>query len=234
VVRIPIRWLAAAALLALAGPAAAGALEIGPTTVQMIGPERTATIRIKNIGDAETTVQARTVDWAQPQGQDVYTPSTTLLVSPPLVKLKPGESQVLRLVVEQTPPQAQEKSYRLILDEIPNPESINGAGVRESVRALVPVFITASTSSRPKLKWSATRSGDGVVLTAANDGAMRERLVDLNLKANGAAVGPPMEGYVLSHGSRSWTVPAPASVTSLSASAEGGFGTVQADVPIGP
>lgn len=232
--RIPfVRLAAAALLLAMAGPAAAGALEIGPTTVQMIGPERTATLRIKNIADGDTTVQVRAVDWTQDQGKDVYTPSTTLLASPPLVKLKPGESQVIRLVIERTPPQPQEKAYRVILDEIPNPQEVNGAAVHQSIRALVPVFITSSTSARPNLKWSATRSGDGVVLTAANEGAMRERLIDLTLSANGAAVGPPMEGYVLSHASRSWTVTAPAAVTSLSASAEGGFGTVKADVPVG-
>jgi P pilus assembly chaperone PapD len=73
-----------------------------------------------------------------------------------------------------------------------------------------------------------------VVLTAANDGATRERLVGLTLTANGAQVGPPLDGYILSKASRSWKVAAPASVTSLSAAAEGGFGTVQADVPIGP
>jgi fimbrial chaperone protein len=223
-----------AALLALAGPAAAGSLEIGPTSVQMIGPERTSTIRIKNIADADTTVQVRTVDWTQQSGQDVYTPSTTLLASPPLIKLKPGESQVIRLVIERTPAQPQEKAYRLILDEIPNPGEVNGAAVHQSLRALVPIFITPSTSARPRLTWSATRSGDGVVLTAANNGATRERLVGLTVNGNGAQIGPPLDGYILSNASHSWTVAVPASVTSLTASGEGGYGTVQANVPIGP
>jgi fimbrial chaperone protein len=234
---LPIGAATAAASLLLGAQAiAAGAVGISPTTVQMIGPERTATITVKNIGDAETSIQVRTVDWSQPQGQDVYAPSATLLASPPLVKLAPGASQVVRLVVEQTPPSAEEKPYRLILDEIPSSPATQGASVTATIRALVPVFITASTRSRPSLRWSAARADSGIVLTANNDGPMRERLVDLTVSADGVPLGAtPPEGYVLSHASRTWTVTgAPATAKSLKISGEGGFGTVKADVPIGP
>jgi fimbrial chaperone protein len=223
------------AALALSSPALAGALEIGPTTVQMIGPERAGTITVKNVGDAATNIQVRTVDWTQVNGDDVYTPSTTLAASPPLIKLGPGESQVVRLIVRGTPAAPTEKAYRLILDEVASEKTINGAGVHTTIRALVPVFITPSLAARPNLRWSATRSNGAVVLAASNEGATRERLINLKVTAGGVAAPDTLEGYVLSHQTRSWALPSIApTATSLSTAAEGGYGTVQANVPVSP
>ncbi|GAA0644192.1 fimbrial biogenesis chaperone [Brevundimonas lenta] len=226
--------IAAAVLVAF--PVAAGSLEIGPIRVQMIGPERTATLTIRNVDSAATNVQIRTVDWSQPNGIDDYSPSAVLLASPPLVTLGPGESQVIRLVVEHMPDSPRERAFRLILDEIPPQQEASATGVQTAIRALVPVFVTPSTASRPSLRWTAVRSGDGVVLTAINDGDTRERLIDLQVTVNGQpVVDAPLEGYVLSGGSRAWTLTSGAAqAASLAVSAEGEYGTVQANVPVTP
>ncbi|RJF85791.1 molecular chaperone [Sphingomonas cavernae] len=222
-----------AALLVTATPLSAGSLEIGPTRVQMIGPERTATLTIRNVDSAPSNIQVRTVDWSQPEGADLYAPSKQLLASPPMVTLAPGESQVIRLVVEDLPKVPGETAFRLILDEIRPQRAEGGAGVQAALRALVPVFVTPSTQSRPKLRWTAARSGQNVLLTAHNDGDARDRLVNLNVTAGGKAVGDPLEGYVLSRARRSWTLAAVPAATSLRVAAEGDYGAVQADVPIG-
>lgn len=228
--------LAVAAALLTAFPAAAGSLEIGPIRLQMIGPERTATLTIRNVDSAPVTVQIRTVDWTQPQGEDVYTPSALMLVSPPLVTLAPGESQVIRVVVEHLPEARSERAFRLILDELPAERQVDAAGVQTAIRALVPVFITPSVDARPSLSWSATRSGDHVVLAASNSGASRDRLTNLQVSANGQAVNDvALDGYVLSGGVRTWHLPpGSAGASSLRVSAEGEFGTVEADVPVTP
>lgn len=228
--------LAVAAALFAAAPAAAGSLEIGPIRLQMIGPERTATLTIRNVDSAPVTVQIRTVDWTQPNGEDVYTPSALMLVSPPLVTLGPGESQVVRVVIENLPEARAERAFRLILDELPPQPSANATGVQTAIRALVPVFVTPSTASRPSLSWSAARSGDQLVVTAVNQGDARDRLINLSVAGDGQALNPyALDGYVLAGGSRSWTLPpGSAQAGAITISAEGEYGTVEANVPVTP
>ncbi|KQW82298.1 fimbrial biogenesis chaperone [Brevundimonas sp. Root1279] len=237
-----LRALAGLALAAFlvatapAAPAIAGSLEIGPIRLQMIGPERTATLTIRNVDSAPVTVQIRTVDWTQPNGEDVYTPSALMLVSPPLVTLAPGESQVVRVVIENLPEAPTERAFRLILDELPPEPNANATGVQTAIRALVPVFVTPSTAARPNLSWSAIRSGDQLVVTAANRGDSRDRLINLSVAADGQALNPyALDGYVLAGGSRSWTLPAgSAQAGAITISAEGEYGTVEANVPVTP
>lgn len=226
--------LAAAGVMALAPHAFAGSIEVGPILVQMVGAERTATLTVTNASAEAESLQVRTVEWSQGPDGDVYTPSQALIASPPLVELKAGESQTVRLVLEGVSDNRAERSYRVILDEIPGPRETPGAGVKTTIRVLVPVFLTPSLSARAKLNWSAARTPQGLVVTARNDGESRERLTDLRFEAGGQALGQPAGGYVLSHASRAWTLPgAPAGASALTAAADGANGAVQAHVPIG-
>lgn len=225
----------AAAFAAVTAPAVAGSIEIGPTRLQMIGPERTATLTIRNVDTSPTNVQVRTVDWSQPNGADSYTPSTMLIVSPPIVTLGAGDTQVIRVVIENLPAGKSEAAFRLILDEIPVQHAGDGAGVQTALRALVPVFVTPSTQSRPSLRWTAARDGADLILTAQNDGDTRDRLLNVKVSAGGRAIGnAPLEGYVLSRSSRTWRLPGATAVTSVTVEGEGDFGEVRADVPIRP
>lgn len=228
--------LAVAAALLTAAPAAAGSLEIGPIRLQMIGPERTATLTIRNVDSAPATVQIRTVDWSQPNGEDVYTPSAVMVVSPPLVTLAPGESQVVRVVVEHLPDAQSERAFRLIFDELPPQREADNTGVQTAIRALVPVFITPSTEARPNVTWRARRSGEQLVITATNQGYTRERLINLNVTSDGQTLNSyALDGYVLAGGNRSWTLPVSSARSGLvTVSAEGEYGTVEANVPVSP
>jgi fimbrial chaperone protein len=233
---MPVRFLSLlAASACLVAPAAlASSLQIGPIRVQMIGPERTSTLTLRNSGPDPMTVQIRAIDWTQADVGDNPQPSATLLVSPPLVTLNSGESQVVRVVAENVPAGPNERAYRLILDEIPRQRSGTGTGVQTTLRALVPVFITPSTRSRSNLRWNAVREGNVIRLTARNDGQARDKLVATRVSAAGTELSDPPNGYVLSGTSRTWTLPAPAgAATSLRISAEGEFGAIEADVPIG-
>jgi fimbrial chaperone protein len=225
----------AAVLIAASAPARTGSLEVGPIRMQMFGPERTATLNVRNTDTAPVSVQIRTVDWTQPSGSDLYTPSSALIVSPPLVTLAPGESQVVRVVIENMPEAPTERAFRLILDEIPSTSNALPTGVATTLRILVPVFVTPSTQSRASLRWSATQADGQLTLTANNQGAARERLVNLQLSGGGRPIGDPLEGYVLAGGQRVWTVDTGGvAVNALTVSAEGEYGTVEANVPVTP
>lgn len=223
-----------AALLA-SSSALADSIEIGPTRLQMVGPERTTTLTIRNSNDTPADIQVRAMDWSQADGTDQYAASTVLLASPPQVSLAPGESQVIRVVVENLPAGDRERAFRLVIDQIPSDQSPSGAGVRTAVRALVPVFVTTAMTDRPNLHWTAVRSGTTVTLTAVNDGAAHERLIGAALSAAGQPVGDRLEGYVLAGAQRIWTIEGvPGETQSLTIAGEGEFGEVRADVPLAP
>jgi fimbrial chaperone protein len=225
--------LAAIAAMALQSPAAAASLQVGPTVIQLLGTERTATVTVRNLADTEAMVQVRTVDWTQSNGQDVYAPSTTLLASPPLIKLAAGEAQVVRLVVEGTPSILSERAYRLIFDELPDNAAVQGAGVKTSLRVTAPVFLSKAVKASPEVRWTATRAPGAVILTAHNAGSARERL--MAVKTSIGAGGGALEGYVLSGASRSWTLRnPPADASQVRVSGEGNAGAFDTIVPLSP
>nr|WP_303649704.1 fimbria/pilus periplasmic chaperone [Asticcacaulis machinosus] len=217
--------------------AVAGSLEIGPTRIQLMGQERTSTLTIRNTSDSPANIQVRTFDWSQAEGTDSLKPSAALLASPGLATLKPGESQVIRVVVPSTVSASKgEVSYRLVLDEIPDNNPTQDMGVRQVVRVLVPVFITASSAARPKIVWTATRTADTITLTATNTGTTRERLTNVRLTGDDGDIGQgAIEGYVLSGAERRWYIQVGAvPIKFLKLAGEGDFGSVEADVPVIP
>jgi fimbrial chaperone protein len=228
---------AAVALMALAlgagSSAQAGSVELSPITLQMVGKERTTVLRVRNTEAQPITLQLRAVDWTQPNGEDVYTPSQTLAVSPPVFTLKPGETQTVRVVVEGVTAVAAEMAFRLILDQIPESHLKGEAGVVVPIRVLLPVFLTPSATSRPKLTWQLSASPSGGVLTARNLGASRERLTSLKVTSGATEVAGEqgLSGYVLAGSSRTWALSGAGGGTAkVSVSGEGLFTPIKADV----
>lgn len=219
---------------ALPAAALAGSLQVGPISIGMVGKERTSTVTVRNPGAEPMNVQVRTVDWSQPNGEDSYAPSSTLVASPPTFVVPAGQSQVVRVVITNTESSANERAWRLIFDELPPPRSAGATGVSVPIRILVPVFLTPSLTARPALKWQAARSGPGVKVTVANTGPVHERLMGLSVSSGGAAVsGPdPLYGYVLAGSSRSWSLKGGGTATSLSAKGQGVYGPVKADLRV--
>ncbi|MCR5877509.1 molecular chaperone [Phenylobacterium sp. J367] len=224
----------AASTLAIAPAAQAASLEIGPVNVSLIGRERTATVQVRNPGTEPLNVQIRPVDWTQADGQDVHTPSETLVVSPPFFTVAPGQAQTVRLVVNLPKTPTTERAWRLIIDELPPAKAGGVAGVVVPIRALVPVFLAPSLAARPKLAWSATSQDGQLRLNVANSGPVHERLIGLQLTSGGKPVGgpDPLFGYVLSGTSRTWSVPAAGAEGAVSLRGDGAFGPVKADVAV--
>ena len=126
-----------------------------------------------------------------------------------------------------------ERAFRLVIDEVPNTAVQPSTGLQTTLRILSPVFLAPSTESRPRMKWSAARSADGVVLTARNDGEAHERLSEIKVAADDQVVaeGTAFGGYVLARSSRSWTLPGTVSGEAVISGA-GAFGPIDARVAI--
>ena len=130
-----------ASFLSLSAPLFAGQLTIAPLTMTMAPTQPNATYKLTNGLDQESFYQIQLFAWEQEDGQTRLLKQDDLLVTPP-VTLIPGNSEQLVRIIRQRPtPSDTEKSYRLIVSEVPDTESPQGANLKVLLRMSLPVFV---------------------------------------------------------------------------------------------
>ena len=118
----------------------------------------------------------------------------------------------MRLVRASREPAAIEKSYRLVIDEIPDPSTPAVNGVVLRLRYSVPVFVAGATPEpRPELSWRAAREGKEWVLSLNNTGTRYAQVASLQVLDSGGkpvAEVDGLVGYALAQRQRQWRIPA--------------------------
>lgn len=187
---------------------AANSLMIWPIDPAINPDDKASELWLENRGNASTIMQVRIFDWQQVSGKDQYQTQQQVVASPPMVRLEPGQKQLVRLI-KQTPPAAgQEKAYRVVLDEIPTPRTPgeNQAGLNFQMRYSVPLFVYGDgltrDSARADLRWHTISSGGKRWLELTNRGNGHARLSNVTL--GGRALGNGLFGYVLANSSNRW------------------------------
>lgn len=121
---------------------AAASWRVSPIRLDFDQKTRSGVVTITNDGDASVSLQIKAFLWTQDeQGKDRYEESNDLVFFPRIMTLRAGDSRVLRAGI-QVPATSQEKSYRLFVEEIPEPRSDSGAVVAIAIRFGIPVFVT--------------------------------------------------------------------------------------------
>jgi fimbrial chaperone protein len=226
-----------AVVLFLAGNAAgAQNLSVLPVNVFLQPGQRTATLSVTNSGTKPTSIQVRAYDWSQKDDQDQLTASNVVVVSPPLVTIAPASTQVVRLILRQTPA-GSEATYRLILDQIPGPGE---PGVVQMVlRFSIPVFAMPAAKAAPQVQLHIERDDGKLFLVGVNTGQSHEALRDIavitsdgrKLNAN-----PRVSPYLLAGVTRRWELDAqgytPQPGESLKLTAHGVAGAIDEQVGV--
>lgn len=207
---MPIRAAIAACLLALtcAGVAAAS-LQISPVSITFRAGQGASAITLQNQGDAPVYGQVRAFAWTQRDGEDVLTETTDLVVSPPIIEIGPRATQMIRLILKPGAPAATERSFRLLIDEVPRGDNAE-SGVNIRLRYSVPVFAVPAGDPAPVLAWNVFRQDGNWMLRVANGGGLHAQLGATTLRN---AAGTEMDvskgllGYVLAGQQRTWKLP---------------------------
>lgn len=149
-------------------PASGQGLAVTPTVVLIQPRQSAATLTITNHEDHRISFQIRGYSWRQDShGNDSLEPSDDLVASPPIASIEPGASQLVRLILRQSP-QARESSYRILFDQLPPPHQ---AGlVRILLRLSIPVFAEPPTQIVPRVHWRIANEDGRSWLIASNDG----------------------------------------------------------------
>lgn len=188
----------------------AASLRISPTTIEFQAEQNSQTLSILNQSSEVTTVQARIFKWTQEQGRDVLTPSNDIVVSPPVISLNSATSYNYRVVNLDKTPVKDERSYRLILDELPKPIDPRKPpqGLSVLMRISLPVFIT-NKDEMQQIAWKIETKSEKTVLTVINQGGRRAlldnvKVIDLTDNKEYEMPISTVNGYVLVGKERSY------------------------------
>lgn len=206
---IYVAALAAMVVFAVPNIATADSLEVSPTTVTL-GAHHAGVINVVNRGDKPIVAQVEAFDWQQSDGKDQLDPSKTLQVSPPMVHLKAGEKQIVRLRATSKGTSKDEQAFRVVVSELPSPSSKVVDGVRMLLQFKLPVFVGGKEHMPRQLTWHATSAGNDLILQVINGGSKHVKLAKLHVVAptgQNLTIEPESFYYVLPGAAWEWKIP---------------------------
>ena len=201
--------------------AVAGGLQVSPISLSLQARESASGLTLSNSSDEVINAQVRVYQWSQDDKGDQLTPSRGLLASPPMIELKAGEKQLIRIIRAKAPPQgtgAVEAAYRIMVNEIPVKPVNQTTGLQFALSYSLPVFVqpVGVVKTSPQLQWSTHLQADGkeVTLRVSNTGNGHAQLAGLsfiNTAGNSTDINPGLLGYVLPGATMNWTLKIPPS-----------------------
>ncbi|TAM82360.1 MAG: molecular chaperone [Candidimonas sp.] len=195
--------LGIAAAFFVPGPARAAGLQISPISITIPIKERSGEVWLRNTSDAVLQAQVRVYRWSQADGKDVLTPAKDMVASPPMAQVAANGQQLVRLVRvgDSMAPSANERCYRLLVDELPiRPANEPKVGLNFVFRYSLPVFIAGTAAPKAVLQWRVEASGATAWLVVRNSGTAHAQLADITFTPPGGkavAAVPGLAGYVL-------------------------------------
>jgi fimbrial chaperone protein len=186
----------------------AQSLSVLPVNILLGAGEKATSLTVTNQGTTKTSIQIRTYAWSQENGEDKLTDSDNVIASPPIVSIAPGASQVIRLVLRQSP-QGREATYRILLDQIPPPGE--PGIVHVVLRLSIPIFAQPATTASPKVQFHLETDTGRIFLVGTNNGLGHEAVRDFDLVTSDGRKLKPAAGsspYILAGATRRWTITA--------------------------
>lgn len=209
---------AVALVVSLLAPFACGAAEfsVSPIRLHLEPGARSAAVTVSNDDVRPLRMQLRLVRWTQDaDGVDVHQDSDELVYFPRMMSVPPGEKRLVRVGLK-TPAGATERSYRLYLDELPEPaEGARPAasGVSFTIRFALPVFLPAAIAAKQSGAIESLTLRDGKLRVAVrNSGNRNFRIASVAARSPAGFVAEAPGWYLLAGASRVHTIEIPPEV----------------------
>ena len=208
-------------LILFSSGAMASGLQVSPISLSLQARENASGLTLSNSSDEAISAQVRIYQWSQDETGDQLTPSRGLLASPPMIKLNPGDKQLVRIIRAKAPPQgagAVEDSYRIFVNELPIKSAIQKTGLQFALSYSLPVFVqpVGIVKTAPQLQWRYSLLPDSkqIKLSISNSGNGHAKLIDLSVvgaAGNSVNIHQGLLGYVLPDATMNWTLKIPPS-----------------------
>jgi fimbrial chaperone protein len=194
--------------LACMAPAIAGRFSVAPIRVDFGGGVRIGAVTVTSEDDHPLVFRNTPSIWTQnADGVDVYTPTSDLVVTPPLLRVEAGEPRIVRIGTLREPGDI-ERSYRVFLEEQApaNPEGGN-ATIAVVIKFGVPVFVAPRTERIAGSAEIVERKPGRITLQVKNTGNVHFNVETIT--ANGVAVKEVSSWYVLPGATRRYDLAIP-------------------------
>ncbi|WP_278492762.1 fimbrial biogenesis chaperone [Acinetobacter gyllenbergii] len=199
-------------LLSLPSLLNAASIRLSPVSIEILADQAASSISLYNQSNESTDLQVRVFEWSQNAGQDQLLPTDEIAISPPFLKLQPNDSYNLRVVRINPGPVSGEKTYRIIIDELPKPVDSRKAdqGVNVLLRSSLPVFVV-NKQAITKLEWAIQEEQDNSYLRVSNIGDRHALLNNLTLNDTTTSQSYPIKvntvnGYIFGGKSRDFSL----------------------------
>lgn len=181
--------------------------------------ENATAVWLENTGKSDAMVQIRVFKWDQKDAKDSYQVQNEVIPSPPVVRIKASEKNMLRLTRAVMPAERQESAYRIIIDELPiksEGEGQDTAQVAFQMRYSIPLFSYGkgigsglntesvklngkNLQAKPILSFWTTHNNGQYELHIKNEGHKYARLSGLQVSPSGSNIaGKDLSvGYIL-------------------------------------
>jgi fimbrial chaperone protein len=204
-----LRWALAFLLLTATAPALAGRFSVAPIRVDFGAGLRIGAVTVTSEDDHPLVFKNSPSLWTQnADGGDVYTPTSDLVVTPPLLRVEAGEPRIVRIGTLREPGDV-ERSYRVFLEEQApaNPEG-TGATIAVVIKFGVPVFVAPQSERVAGIAEVVEHKPGRVTLQIKNSGNVHFNVETIT--ANGVAVKDVSSWYLLPGTTRRYDLAIPA------------------------
>lgn len=160
------------------------AFSIAPLRVDMALDDTHSQVRLVNRFETEAAVQLRVFRWRQVNGRDIYEPASDLRLSPSITQMAPQAEQVFHVVREVALPPGEEHTYRIVIDQLPNPDRQQAGGTASRLQITLPLFVGSETA--PEAAIAGRIEGQELILT--NRGGATARISSLEFTGQDGSV----------------------------------------------
>jgi len=209
-------FAAVAGLLFQAAPALAysGKWAISPVTIELDHKARSAVVTVYNQGEGAGDFEVKVTEWSQnDRGADVQSPTKDIIYFPRFLKIAPNESRVIRIAA-RTPAVRKEKTYRLIVAELPERSAPKATGVSFQFQFAIPFFVLPPNKIVKGKIFNSSVFGGEVRTTVANEGNIRFRVESVAVQGRNSKGETLFEKtitgwYLLAGASKVYSMPIP-------------------------
>jgi fimbrial chaperone protein len=143
--RVPAgKWIALGLLvvpLLCPSNARSGEWRVAPIRLDLGREAKSGVITVANEAAEKLQVQLKAYEWTQDaEGKDHYAETSDIIFFPKILIIEKAEERIVRAGIRM-PAAAREKTYRLFLEEIPEPKKAEGVNVAVAIRFGVPIFV---------------------------------------------------------------------------------------------
>lgn len=180
------------------GGTLAGQLKLSTIRIDLSDKQPSAVLTLTNTGTSRTLVHLRMMNWSQIAGGDRLEATDTLLVNPPIADILPGAQQVVRIGYGGALQTPNERTFRLLIEEVPLQDATGGQGVETILKISMPIFLAPQSPASTVLGAALADKGNPAVFLV-NRGTKHARFSDYTIIGRGGAAGTSHKtsGYVL-------------------------------------